>query len=109
LQFRLLKLQDSQRNTTLKQFKTKELELQRELQASTFAYGEAMKQREVTDFALKSKTPFIQSIDKPLPPLSPNKNFSTYLSRLIFGGFIGTFLAIAFIVGRKVIRDTMKE
>jgi len=82
LQIQLLKFQDSQRNTTLKQYRAKELELQREFQASASAYGELIKQQEIASFALDSKTPFIQSIDKPIPPLAPDKHFRIYVKQI---------------------------
>jgi len=108
-QNRLLKLKDSNRNTTLNQYRSEELKLERDYQISLIAYGEAIKNKEIADFSLKSKTPFIQSIDLPIPPLKPNKTLITYIKQIIIGGILGVFLAIAFIVGRKIYRDTMAE
>ncbi len=105
----LLKLKDSNRNTTLNQYRSEELKLERDYQISLIAYGEAIKNKEIADFTLKSKTPFIQSIDLPIPPLEPNKNLITYIKQIIIGGILGVFLAIAFIIGRKIYRDTMGE
>lgn len=36
----------------------------------TLMYGEALKNLEIADFALKDRTPYIEAIDKPVPPLS---------------------------------------
>lgn len=107
VQNRLLKLKDSNRNTTLNQYRSEELKLERDYQISLIAYGEAIKNKEIADFTLKSKTPFIQSIDLPIPPLGPNKTFITYIKQIIIGGVLGVFLAIAFVLGRKIYRDTM--
>lgn len=105
----LLKIRDSQRNTILNQYRSEELKLEREYQMSLIAYGEAVKNKEIADFSLKSKTPFIQSIDLPIPPISPNKSLITYLKQIIIGGILGVFFAIAFIIGRKIYRDAMDE
>lgn len=109
VQARLLKVKDTHRNTTLNQYRSEELKLEREYQINLIAYGEALKNREIADFTLKSKTPFIQSIDLPIPPLEPNKNLMTYIKQIIIGGILGVFLAIAFIIGRKIYKDTMAE
>ncbi len=109
VQSRLLKLKDTNRNTTLNQYRSEELKLERDYQISLIAYGEALKNKEIADFSLKSKTPFIQSIDLPIPPLSPNKTIITYIKQIIIGGILGVFLAIAFIIGRKIYRDTMQS
>ncbi|MFK7776062.1 MAG: hypothetical protein AB8F94_28325, partial [Saprospiraceae bacterium] len=108
VQARLLKVKDTRRNTTLNQYRSEELKLEREYQINLIAYGEALKNREIADFTLKSKTPFIQSIDLPIPPLEPNKTLTTYIKQIIIGGILGVFLAIAFIIGRKIYRDTME-
>ena len=109
VQARLLKVKDTQRNTILNQNRSEEIKLERDYQISLIAYGEALKNKEIADFSLKSKTPFIQSIDLPIPPLSPNKSLMTYIKQVIVGGILGVFLAIAFIIGRKIYRDTMEE
>ena len=108
VQARLLKVKDTQRNTTLNQYRSEELTLERDYQISLIAYGEAIKNKEIADFSLKSKTPFIQSIDLPIPPLSLNKTLMTYIKQIITGGILGVLLAIGFILGRKIYRDTMK-
>jgi hypothetical protein len=109
VQSRLLKIKDTQRNTILNQYRSEEFKLERDYQISLIAYGEAIKNKEIADFSLKSKTPFIQSIDLPIPPLEPNKTLITYIKQIIIGGILGVFLAIAFIIGRKIYRDTMES
>ncbi|HHH50131.1 MAG TPA: hypothetical protein ENK52_04050 [Saprospiraceae bacterium] len=108
-QLQLLRLQDSQRGLMLKQFKAKELMLQGQLQALALGYGEALKNQEIADFSLKSKTPFIQTIDTPIAPLKPSKTLMTYVKNLIIGGFLGGFLAVGYILVRKIFRDAMSE
>ena len=106
-QYKLLKFKDTQRNLSLRQYKAEELILQREIQALGMAYGEALKNQEVADFSLRSKTPFVQVIDHPIPPLAPNKTIMTYINNVIFGFFLGCFLAVLFIISRKIFRDAM--
>lgn len=108
LQSKLLKLKDSHRNTTLNQYRSEELRLEREYQINLLAYGEALKNKEIADFSLKTKTPFIQSIDLPIPPLYPNKSYLTYVTMAITGCILGLFLAIAIVLGRKIYHDVME-
>ncbi len=109
-QLNLLKIKDTQRNLTLNQYRSEELSLERDYQTSLIAYGVAIKNKEIADFSLKSKIPFVQSIDLPIPPLSPaSKSRMTYIKQGIIGVIIGVFLAIAFIIGRKIYRDAMES
>lgn len=109
LQLRLLRFKDTQRNLILKQSQANELKLQREIQAISGVYTESRKNQEIANFALQSKTPFIQPIDLPIPPLSPDKSLMTYVFSLIQGVVLGLFLSILFIIGRKIIRDAMLD
>ena len=67
--------------------------------------AEAEKQLQITKMALESNTPFIQAIDKPLPPLRPSSR--GLLFYFLLGGFIGGLLSILWVVGRKAFRDVM--
>ena len=104
-QYNLLKFKDTNRNLSLRQFEAQELKLQRDAQVLTLAYGESLKNQEMADFALKSKTPFIQSIDLPISPIRQEKE--SKIKALIMGSFLGGFLSTMFILGRKIIQDTL--
>ena len=108
-QYRLLKMKDTRRNLTLRQYEAEELKLQRQVQVMILVYGEALKNQEMADFSLKSKTPFIQTIDTPIPPLNPSKGFMDYIINAIIGGLLGGFIAVTFFLGRKIYRDAMNE
>ncbi len=84
-----------------------EQKLMLEIQKLTIMYSEAEKNLQVADLSLKNKTPYIQLIDEPLLPIPPNK--SSILSELIKGILLGFFLCALFILGRKIIRDSLKN
>ena len=81
-------------------------QLMREIQKLNIMYGEAAKNKEMADFSLQNKTPYIQIIDAPILPLNGRKKST--LKYLIIGGLIGGFLSSAFFIFRKIIRDAMK-
>ena len=68
-------------------------------------YGEALKNLELADFALRNKVPYIQPIDLPIPPLSA----APYGKKkaLLLGLGLGLLLGGLFVVGRKVVREQM--
>lgn len=108
-QFQVLRINDSNRNLSLRQYEIEELRLKGKVQLLSIAYGEAFKNQEIASFALQSKTPFIQLIDLPLAPLTPSKNLMTYIKNILIGGFLGGFLSIGYIVCRKILNDAMGE
>ncbi len=85
----------------------KESVLQREVSMLTLMYAEAVKNLEIADFSLKTKTPFIQSIDRPSQPLYPI--FKSKLIAIAKGIFLGGFLGVGFLVIRKILTDTLRE
>ena len=106
-EYKLLKFQDRNRSITLRQYEAEQLKLQRQVQTLMIAHAEALKNKEIADFALKSKTPFIQTLDEPISPLFPNTK--NYLSKIIVGLFLGGFVGTIFIVIRKIFREIMNE
>lgn len=105
-QYQLLKFEDTNRGLTLSQSNAEKVRLMQEVQKITLAYGESYKNMEFSDFALKSKTPFVQVIDLPIEPIKPVGQ--SKLKALIIGGFLGCFLSIGFLIGRKIFKETMK-
>ncbi|MEM6966581.1 MAG: hypothetical protein AAF573_17585 [Bacteroidota bacterium] len=104
-QYQYLKYFDTNRNTKLRVNENQRYQLQRKLEALNIAYQESLKNVEVADFALRSNTPFIDIIDAPIPPLIPQ--YESKVRALLIGGFLGGFLAVAFVIGRKIIMDTL--
>lgn len=64
------------------------------------AYGEVLKNLELAKINLQQQTPLYQIIDEPHLPLVAEK--PGRLLSLIIGGFLGGFLIILFLTGRKI-------
>ncbi len=79
--------------------------LQRDVQMLSVAYAEIVKNTEMAAFNLKIAMPFFQVIDEPFSPLRPNRE--SKIKAIILGAFLGSFLAIIIIIGRKIYRDAM--
>ncbi len=68
-------------------------------------YGEALKNLELADFALRNKVPYIQPIDLPIPPLTGMPYGKK--KALLLGLGLGLLVGGLFVVGRKVVREQM--
>lgn len=82
------------------------IRLSRDLGMLNIMYNEAIKNAEVADFAIKSRVPFVQSIDIPLPPLKPIK--PSFVKNITIGLSIGIIISIILVVIRKIIRDAIE-
>lgn len=71
------------------------------------AYGEALKNLEIADYALKNSTPFIREIDRPFPPLDPMA--PNRVRQLLLGLILGGALASAWLVGKKLVLEAIKS
>jgi hypothetical protein len=80
--------------------------LQREVQILSILYAEVLKNKETSEFLLNSATPFFQMIDRPIFPLP--KLEKSYPRALVTGGVIGGVLASIFLLGYKLVKDTLK-
>ena len=77
----------------------------RDRQTQLLTYGEALKNLEMADFALKSSTPYIQAIDIPFTPL---KEMRYKLSWVILLGLgIGGFFGAVVVIIRKMLSDAL--
>ncbi len=84
----------------------KESRLKRDVMKLSTMYGESLKNLELADFSLKTNTPFVQVIDRPLLPLSGNK--PSLIKSLIIGIFLGLFMGAFFVIARKIYREAME-
>ncbi len=98
---------DSHRSLLNSRDKLTEMRLKRDLQILSEAYGVSLKNFEIADFTLKSKTPFIQVIDVPFAPLKAVNE--SKIRNLLTGAFIGILLSSLIIIARKIFRDAMQQ
>ncbi len=106
-EYQLANFKDRNRGLIMKTDQVTELRLQREVAAMASMYAEVLKNTEVADFSLRTKTPFIQVIDTPIPPLDPSQ--SSLIRKIILGLIIGGIIGVAIVAGRKAFRDLMAE
>ncbi len=78
-----------------------------DLQVAGTVYGEVVKNLELAKVTLQRETPLIQIIDSPVYPLDVVKLGK--LKGIIFGGILGGFLILAWLLGRRYYFDIMKN
>lgn len=71
------------------------------------AYGEAIKNLEMADYAVKSSTPFIREIDRPFPPLYPQS--PGLMRQIVIGLILGGFLGASWLLGKKIMMDAINS
>lgn len=105
-EFQLARFNDSHRNLTDPSMITRRKIMETELLKLKTMYAEVTKNRELADFTLSAGTPDISIIDEPIPPLDPNA--PSLLIELIKGALLGGLLALSFVLGRKIVLDSLK-
>lgn len=80
-------------------------QLTRKVQTTNRVYEEILRNKEKVEFMLSSETPEFQVIDRTFIPI---KSAASRLKALLIGGFLGGFLGVGYIIGRKIIRDAME-
>jgi Chain length determinant protein len=99
------KFEDSNRGLFMEQVKVPVKQLNRSSNILTLMYGEAIKNLEVSDFAVKNSTPFVQAIDLPFSPLSSSDN--SLKKTLAIAIALGFIVASLLIIVRKLLRDSL--
>jgi hypothetical protein len=104
-EYQLADFKDSNLGIFTKKSKLNEFRLENRIRILAAGLAKATENLEVADFTLKNKTPFIQVIDRPIFPIKSLKvsKFKT----LIISGFLGVLIGMAFVILRKIYRDTM--
>ena len=105
VEYRQADFDDRNRMVLFEKAKLPKIRLSRDKTVLGLMFSEAVKNQEIAEFALKSKTPFIQSLDMPIAPIKPNKE--SKIKAIILGIGVGIFLGILFIVGRKIMREAL--
>jgi hypothetical protein len=106
-QYQLLRFQDSNKNLMLTTAEAPKYQSQRDLNAMTIAYGEALKNLEIADFVLKNSTPYFQIIDFPLSAIKAQKKSKT--KAFLIGSLLGVLAGIITVLGRKIYREEMAD
>jgi len=78
-----------------------------EQQAINRAYGEIVKNREMTDISRRDQKPLFVVIDKPYQPLAPAG--SSLFRNVLLGLILGGVFSIFFLIIRKIYRDVMSQ
>jgi len=104
-EYALANLKDTKKGMFQTRDRLPELRLEGKIKIGYAALVKALENLEIADFTLKNKTPFIQVIDEPLKPIFPVKQ--SVFKAIIFGGILGGFLSVAFILLRLIYRQTM--
>ena len=81
--------------------------LKTEEQKLLLMVGKAEEQLQLAALTLDNKTPYIQVIDKPIPPLKPMNKSVIYF--LALGILVGGFLSTAYFVFRKILNEIMSS
>jgi hypothetical protein len=96
---------DQNNNLLLQSDKVPGKRLQRDNQMLTLMYGEALKNAEVAEFALKSSAPFLTVIDTPIPPIKADPRGR--VKSLMTGFLIGLIAGLVLILGRKFFKENI--
>lgn len=106
VEYRLADFNDRNRNVISQKESIEQVRLRNSIIYLSAGLAKAKENMEIADFALQTKTPFIQVIDRPFMPLSRSK--PSLFRTFVMATFLGAFLAIGFIVARKIYRDAMQ-
>lgn len=105
--YRIANLSDFDRGRIFNTDRVPELKAQAELSFLKTLYQEVIKNLETIEFTVTSATPTVKAIDMPMLPLEMQGKGT--VKKTIIGGFLGGFLAVLFILGRKILRDIMSD
>ena len=103
----LAEFEDANRNLVWVRGELKRTKLQRQARLLEILYAETIKQLELSDFALRRKTPYVQIIDEPSRPINPLEK--SKFKALLIAFVVGSVIAIIYIVLSKMVRDALKE
>lgn len=84
-----------------------QVKYERDTRISAVLYGEALKNLELADFSLKTKTPFIQLLDSPIAPLEVKE--SSLKKNILLGAILGFIIVSVIIILRKIIITALKS
>lgn len=106
-EYSLANIKDTQKGLFKRTDQLKGFRLEAKIKMLYGVYGESLKNLEVAEFGLRDQTPVIQPIDLPIPPIKPEDG--SILKAMIISCILGGFISSVFIIGRKIIRDSLAE
>ena len=106
-EFDLANFKDTNLGIYTKKDNLTDLRLQGKIRMLYVGLGKALENLEIADFSLKYQTPFIQTIDAPVLPLSPIQ--TSLLIQIIKAMLLGGFVGGGFIIGRKIYNEAMNS
>lgn len=93
-------------NPALNVRRTPSVKRQVDVQANTAILTELVKQTELAKVTLRKETPLIQVIDRPILPLEKERFGKA--KGMVFGGFLGGFLILIFLIIRRIYKQLLK-
>ncbi len=106
-EYQIATYQDASRGVWSHRAKVPLSKLKKEVQLLYIMLGEAVKNKEMADFALNNKTPFIQAIDMPVSPLPAVQ--PVWWMELIRAFIVSFLVGVLYISVMKWYHDVMKE
>ncbi len=106
-EYQAAKFTDSEKGLFRKVDELPKKRAQRDAQILSIMLGEALKNYELAKFQSVNNQPTFRMMQSPVYPLDPEPR--GLLTSIIIGGFLGGFLSTFYVIGRKIIRETMEE
>lgn len=78
-----------------------------DVQANTAILAELVKNQELAKITLRNEKPIIQALDMPILPLENDKIGKA--KAIVLGGILGGFIAVVFLLTRRIYRQVMAE
>jgi len=107
VEYRLASFEDSNQNLYRKKDILTKNRLNSEKQKLQFMSGKAEEQLQIAQITLENRTPYIQVVDHPLLPLRPQNNSPLFY--FIIGFILGGFLAVSYVVIKKLYKEIMSN
>ncbi len=103
----LAQFQDKDNTLLFQEDRLPGVRYERERQMVGLMYGEAVKNREIADFALKNSMPALQVIDRPYSPLSASRKNPLIFA--VLGSVLGAFLVCLYLSLRLLWREALQK
>ena len=107
VQYSIAKFDDENQGLIRRMDQLKKKRMQGEELKLASMLAEAEKQLQISELSVQSNSAFIQSIDRPIPPLRPSNKGKLYF--FLLGGLLGGILSVVLVVAKKIYRDIMNN